>query len=93
MRRGIAHDLSHDRAVGVFERPAERIRQQLFGDRARELIGLVEQEARRPGNPSIVAPFTVVPLASTGRPDSSTVRHPPITSKFSSAKPSGSIME
>src|SRR5262249_60497328 len=41
----------------------------------------------------MLAPLTVVPVASTFRPDSSTVRHAPITSKFSSAKPSGSIVE
>src|SRR5262249_61167464 len=38
-------------------------------------------------------PLPAVPVASTFRPDSSTVRHAPITSKFSTAKPSGSIVE
>ena len=35
----------------------------------------------------------MVPLASTGLPDSSTVRQPPMLSKFSSVKPNGSIIE
>src|SRR3954454_9574029 len=33
------------------------------------------------------------PVASTGFPDSSTVRQPPMASKFSSENPSGSITE
>ena len=36
---------------------------------------------------------SVEPLASTRLPASSTSRHPPMTSKFSSANPSGSITE
>jgi len=39
------------------------------------------------------APLVVVPRASTGFPDSSIERQPPITSKFSSANPRGSIAE
>ena len=55
--------------------------------------GCSSSSARRPESPSTFAPLIVVPLASTGLPDSSTVRHPPMTSKFSSANPSGSIAE
>src|SRR5262252_9220050 len=41
----------------------------------------------------MLAPLVVVPRASTELPDSSTERQPPMTSKFSSANPSGSIVE
>ena len=39
----------------------------------------------------MLSPAVVVPVASTGSPASSMVRQPPMTSKFSSANPRGSI--
>ena len=45
-----------------------------------------------PAGPSNFVPSGIAPDASIGAPDSSSVRHLPTPSKFSSAKPSGSIM-
>src|SRR3954467_302700 len=47
---------------------------------------------RSPSAPSNFVPSGIAPDASIGPPDSSSVRHLPTASKFSSASPSGSII-
>ena len=92
LRRGGAHDLTHRRPIVILEPAAERVGQQLFGDGGRELIGpLQEQGAQARQALDRRAAHGACPSASTGLPDSSTLRQPPMASKFSSAKPGGSI--
>ena len=89
--RGV-DDLPHGRPIVVLETPAERIGQQFFRERGREPIGILQQQlAKALEAVDRARRSTVVPTASTGLPDSSIVRQPPIASKFSSAKPGGSI--
>ena len=51
------------------------------------------RNVRSPGRPTNSGPVGNAPLASTGPPASLVVRNLPIPSKFSSAKPRGSICE
>ena len=44
LRRRGADDLTHGRPIVVLEPPAERVGQQLLGERGRELIGSLQQQ-------------------------------------------------
>ena len=72
---------------------AERVGQQLFGDRRGNCSRLLEQQRAQAAQPFDIRAAHRRAAASTGLPASSIVRHPPMTSKFSSANPSGSITE
>ena len=94
VRRRVADDLAHRRPIVVLEPPAERVGQKLFGDRARETARAARAAAR--AAPTAPRPSRRSPWCRWHRracPLRRSVRHPPITSKFSSANPSGSITE
>ena len=83
-------DVAHDRHVVVLEPTPEPINHQLLGQRADEHVRPCHQRSRRATTPSTGVPSASTPDASIGTP-ASRVRQAPTASKFSSAKPSGSI--
>ena len=66
--RGIAHDGAHRRHVVVFDSAAERVSQQLFGQRADEDIRAAQDRLRRSAGPFTLEPSPRTPEASMEAP-------------------------
>ena len=84
-------DLANRRQVVGLEAAAERVGQQLFGERADEILPMAQQQRPQSGHAlETGCRRAATPDASIGAP-SLVVRHLPSASKFSSENPSGSI--
>ena len=91
---GVTGNRAHGGHVRRAQAAAQGIGQQPLGQRLHEDPGSRTSAALSSVTPLIAVPSTSCPEASIGVPrvPPSRVRHAPIASKFSSARPAGSIM-
>ena len=88
----LPHDGSHHGHVLIAQAAPEREGHELFGDGLDELVRPLEQGFTELRRAIHLVPFASLPLESIAVPASrSLARQAPTTSKFSSAKPSGSM--
>ena len=89
--RRVARDAANGRAVVVLHASANRVRHQVLRERANERRRTLEQRALQLGRDSRPAcRRRAAPRVSSGAPFSR-MRHWPVTSKLSSARPIGSM--
>ena len=91
-RAGVAHDAAHHRHVVILQAAAERINQQLLGQRPHEHVGVLEQRRPQADHAHRASPVghRALGVHVAARPRAS--RQAPTALKFSSENPSPSIV-
>ena len=78
-------------AIAILQTAAQRIAEHLPGQQTQKIVLLLISACRSSTGPSNFSPEGSAPLASMAEPSDSLSRQRPVQSKFSSAKPIGSI--